>query len=167
MLAPALLKPGRTLRFPAAGDLRFPAAGDLRFPAAGDLRFPAAGDLRFPAAGDLRFLSAGDFAVPSCGGSWALQAQLHGTAFTCVPRSRGHLPGPTRMGRGDGPPCCCFIHNLRLLEGRPLALGLAQHREPVARGKCLEELKASGVSAGPPGAHGAQSRVCSTAPTGS
>ena len=53
------------------------------------------------------------------------------------------------MGRGDGPPCHRFIHNLCLLEGQPLALGLAQYRGPVARGKRLEELKI-GVSAGPP-----------------
>ena len=134
MLAPALLKPGWTLRFPSAGDSAVPGCGGL---------------CSSRLWGTLRFPSAGDFAVPVFGGSWVLQVQLHGTVFTCVPRSRGRLPGPTRMGRGDGPPCHRFIHNLCLLEGQPLALGLAQYRGPVARGKRLEELKI-GVSAGPP-----------------
>ena len=125
----------------------------------------------------------GGFAVSGCGGLCGSRlrgicgSQLRGklgaagaASRDCVhmcPQVPGTFTRANEDGPWDGPPCCCFIHNLCLLEGRPLALGLAQHREPVARGKCLEELKASGVSAGPPGAHGAQSRVCSTAPTGS
>ena len=68
-----------------------------------------------------------------------------------------------RMGHGDGPPCHHFLHDLCLLEGRPLALGTAPRAFGKAGGS-LEEPKLSGISAGPRDL--AQSRVLSTGPAG-